>query len=71
MKVTLEGGKKYQPKPDDPVTCEDHGVTVLWKDLDAIQKLAVSESIDTDSRCILLPRSKDRNADDLQEEDNG
>lgn len=54
--LTLQGGKKYQPKDDDPVVCEEHGVTVRWGDLDAIQQLAVAEGLDVDGRCILLPK---------------
>lgn len=53
--ITLEGGKEYEPKPDDPVYCEEHGVTVLWGDLSSIQKAAVAEGLDVDGRCILLP----------------
>lgn len=54
--ITLESGKKYEPKDDDPVHCPEHGVTVRWGDLTAIQQLAVAEGIDVDGRCILLPQ---------------
>lgn len=53
MTVTLEGGKKYEPKDDDPVHCEDHNVTVRWGDLGAIQRLAVEAGLDTTDHCIL------------------
>lgn len=55
MSVKLENGETYEPKPDDPVCCEEHGVTVKWGDLNAIQQLAVAEGLDVDGRCILLP----------------
>ncbi len=59
MKVKLEGGKSYQPKPDDPVVCEDHGVTVKWKDLGPVQKLAVASGLDIQGRvCILSKKYK-------------
>lgn len=58
--ITLEGGKKYEPKPDDPVHCAEHGVTVRWGDLDPIQQLAVAEGLDIDGRCILLPKEASR-----------
>ena len=58
MHVTLEGGKSYEPKNSDPVVCEEHGVKVLWGDLSPIQQLAVSEGIDVEGGCILLPKYK-------------
>lgn len=58
--VTLEGGKKYEPKPNDPVHCELHNVTVRWADLSPIQQLAVEDGLDVDGdRCILLPEASD------------
>lgn len=62
MGVTLEGGKTYEPKPDDPVHCDLHDVTVRWRDLTPIQQLAVEEGLDVEGdRCILLPEpSHDR-----------
>lgn len=58
MSLRLEGVKEpYEPTPDDPVHCETHNVTVQWRDLDAIQQLAVEEGLDTgpESTCILAP----------------
>ena len=60
MTVTLEGGKRYTPKPADPVHCEIHDVTVRWDKLDPIQQLAVEEGLDTVDTlpCILLQSRK-------------
>lgn len=59
MRLKLANGKSYTPKGDDPVHCEQHNVTVRWKDLDPIQQLAVREGIDVEEgACILL--SEDR-----------
>ena len=59
MRVTLENGRKIEPKDDAEVKCDLHGVTVRWGDLSAIQQLAVAEGLDVDGPCILLPNSRD------------
>jgi hypothetical protein len=59
MTVKLEGCKKpYHPKDSDPVECHVHGVKTTWGALDAIQRLAVEEGLDTsdDLPCLLAPR---------------
>lgn len=58
-KLTLEDGKLYVLKDDDPVHCPIHNVTVRWGDLDGIQQLAVADNIDIDGdACILLPTGR-------------
>lgn len=58
MQILMEGGVLYAPKPEDPVCCSLHSVTVKWKALSPIQKLAVSESICVEGpRCLLLGRN--------------
>lgn len=57
--VKLEGQKKpYNPKDTDEVRCETHDFVTTWGALDAIQRLAVEEGIDTvdEARCLLAPR---------------
>jgi hypothetical protein len=58
LKLKLEGASRpYTPKDTDEVKCiVHHGVTTTWGALDAIQRLAVKEGIDTVSehRCILV-----------------
>ena len=59
MSVKLVGQKKpYTPKDTDEVRCESHGTVTTWGALDAIQRLAVEESLDTtdDLPCLLLPK---------------
>lgn len=58
MSVKLRGLKRrYNPKDSDEVRCDEHGVVTTWGDLDALQRLAVEEGIDTfgDQTCILAP----------------
>lgn len=57
MSVRLEGrDEPYEPKDSDEVRCAVHGVVTTWGKLDAIQRLAVEEGIDTvpELECLLL-----------------
>lgn len=57
MSVKLEGRKKrYDPKDTDEMRCEMHGIVTTWGALNAIQKLAVEEGIDTrpELPCLLV-----------------
>ena len=56
MSLTLEGGKKYTPKPSDEVRCEEHGVVTTWGELDCIGKLAVESGLDSTTECLLIAR---------------
>jgi len=49
---------RNQPKPTDRVFCHIHGITTTWGELDAVQRLALSEGLDTTSNfpCLLKPR---------------
>ena len=47
MSLTLEGGKKYTPKPSDEVRCEEHGVVTTWGKLDWLGTLAVGSGLDS------------------------
>lgn len=54
--IRFEGSRKpYSPKETDEVRCEVHGITTTWGALDAIQRLAVEEGLDTveDLPCLL------------------
>ena len=54
--VRLEGQRKrYTPKDTDEVRCDVHGVVTTWGALDGIQRLAVTEGIDTvpELQCLL------------------
>lgn len=56
--MKLHGKRQtYTPKDSDEVRCEAHGVVTTWGTLDAIQRLAVEEGIDTtdDLNCLLAP----------------
>lgn len=66
MKVVMENGKSYTPKPDDAVFCETHNYGTTWKRLNPIQQLAVSSSICTLSgmRCLLRPDTKSEAPDE-------
>ncbi len=58
MAVKLEGQRKtYDPKDTDEVRCEVHGLVTTRGALDAIQRLAVEEGLDTtpDLACLLAP----------------
>lgn len=58
MHIRMADGELYKPKPDDPVRCLQHDVTVKWKALSPMQRLAVSESLCVEgSRCLLLGRN--------------
>lgn len=60
MKVKLEGRKKlYEPKDSDEVKCEVHGTVTTWGKLNAIQRLACIEGLDTveELPCLLAPRT--------------
>jgi hypothetical protein len=57
--VKLEGrSKRYAPKDADVVECHVHGIETTWGALDAIQRLAVADGIDTceGCPCILTPK---------------
>jgi len=49
------GGGRIKVRDDSEITCEVHGIKVRYGDLDAIQKLAFEEGIDTlaDLPCLL------------------
>jgi hypothetical protein len=56
--INLEGRHKpYEPKDEDEIKCEAHGVVTTWGALSPTQRLAVEEGFDTtdDLPCILLP----------------
>ncbi len=58
MSVKLVGiQKRYEPKDSDEVRCELHNVTTTWGALNAIQRLACEEGLDTseDLPCLLSP----------------
>jgi hypothetical protein len=58
MSVRLQGiRKRYHPKDTDEVRCDIHGIVTTWGALNAIQRLAVEECLDTreDMRCLLAP----------------
>lgn len=57
MKLTLESGEKYQPKPDDEVRCESHGVVTTYGKLSWLGKIALESGLDTNyGECLLLDR---------------
>ncbi len=55
--IKLEDGKLFRPKPHHTVECHVHGVKTTYGALDPIQRLALSEGLDTDefSECLLKP----------------
>lgn len=68
MKIRMEDGLRYIPKPDDKVECLEHGIVTTWAALDPIQQLALTEGIDTtpDLQCLYAParsNSADHNGD--------
>lgn len=60
--LVLAGGKRYTPKDSDEVRCDVHGTVTTYGDLDPIQRLALSEGLDTISglKCLLATGSEDR-----------
>ena len=59
--LVLEGGKRYVPKEDsDEVRCDLHGTVTTYGALDPIQRLALSEGLDStaDMTCLLAPRKQ-------------
>lgn len=57
--MKVEGrDEPFEPQDSDVIVCEVHGVTTTWGQLDAIQRLAVEEGIDTEPglTCLLVKR---------------
>ena len=54
--LTLEDGSVMYPTDDMEVKCQTHGIVTTYGNLDAIQRLALSEGIDTteDLPCIFV-----------------
>jgi hypothetical protein len=55
-RVTLGNGKKYRPKPDDEVRCEQHGTVTTYGKLSWIGRLALEEGLDSAGECLLLDK---------------
>jgi len=59
MTLKLAGSRKaFEPNSSMEVRCDTHGVVTTWGALDAIQRLAVEEGIDTDDDlpCLLAAK---------------
>lgn len=59
MSIKLEGRRKaYAPKDADEIRCDIHNFVTVWGKLNAIQRFAVEEGIDTvdDLPCLLVPK---------------
>lgn len=59
MSIKLEGRRKaYAPKDTDEIRCDIHNFVTVWGKLNAIQRFAVEEGIDTvdDLPCLLVPK---------------
>ena len=59
MQLKFQGRKKlYSPKDADVVRCEVHGTATTWGAMDEIQRLALSEGIDTcpDMPCLIASK---------------
>lgn len=59
MKIKMADGTRYTPKDTDEVKCDAHHFVTTWGALDAIQKMAISEGLDTSDElpCIMTPRA--------------
>lgn len=57
--LTLEDGRALSPKDSSVVECEVHHVKTTYGALTPIQRLALSEGLDTkeDMPCLLAPKS--------------
>jgi len=53
-KIRVEGGKMYAPKDSDTVDCELHNFHTTWGKLGPIERLVLTEGLDsTNGRCLL------------------
>ncbi len=60
MTVKLVGIEKpYEPKDTDVVECHEHGYKTTWGELDALQRLALEDGLDTVPHlpCILSKKN--------------
>lgn len=57
MMLTLEDGSHLEPKDSSVIECKTHDIKTTYGALNAIQRLALEEGIDTteDLECMLAP----------------
>ncbi len=59
MRLKMKDGTRYTPKDADEIKCDAHNFVTTWGALDEIQRLAISEGLDTtdDLPCIMASRN--------------